>query len=349
VTDRDRWELRGAVKRMEAQRVWYAPQCSGDQCAPGERGDTNRVEFRHDGALVGHAWRNPDGSEHTARYEYDSADRLVRLTFTGSGGFAMTRRHEYDGGGRLLRIVERDRDGRERVAEVYEYGAAGTRTKIVTVDAAAAGASVTAWAVDGTDAFYSTPGTASVRTVYDASGRTSELLFLDAGGRTLGRVEFLYDAAGHLVEETFTRDDPLAGMIDGGNPAEMSALRALLGGQGGVSRRLHTYDANGRRVETVSSVFGPLGRERQTMAYNERGDRVEDVCESENRQMNFDAEGRLVDDPSGATTSRSEARIDYEYDERGNWIRKTVVARGAADRDFVTTAVEQRTIAYFAA
>jgi YD repeat-containing protein len=84
VTDRERWDLRGAVKRMEVQRVWYAPQCSGDQCAPGERGAVNRVEFRRDGALVGHVWRNPDGSEHTARYEYDSADRLVRLTFTGS-------------------------------------------------------------------------------------------------------------------------------------------------------------------------------------------------------------------------------------------------------------------------
>jgi len=83
------------------------------------------------------------------------------------------------------------------------------------------------------------------------------------------------------------------------------------------------------------------------MAYNERGDRVEDICESENRQMNVDAEGRLADDPSGATASRSETRIDYEYDERGNWIHKAVLARNAADGDFVACTVEQRTIAYY--
>ena len=347
MTDRERWDVRGAVRRMEVRRVWYLPQCSGDQCAPGERGDTNSVEFRRDGALVGHVGRNPDGSEHGARYEYDGANRLVTSTFSGSGGFALIRRHEYDGDGRLVRIVERLRDGRERVAETYEYGAAGSRTKIVAVDAAGARAAVTAWAVEGSDACYSAPGTASVRTVYDASGRTRELLFLDAGGRTLGRAEFLYDAAAHLVEETFTRDDPLAGMLDGVKPAELNALRALLGGEGGISRRLHTYDANGRRVETVSSVFGPLGRERHTMAYNERGDCVEDICEGEDRQMNFDAEGRLADDPSGTTTSRSEARIEYEYDERGNWIRKTVLARNGPDRDFVTSTVEQRTITYY--
>jgi hypothetical protein len=212
VTDRERWDVRGAVRRMEA------------------------------------------------------------LTFSGSGGFALIRRHEYDGDSRLVRIVERLRNGRERVSETYEYGAAGTRTKIVAVDAAGTRAAVTAWAVEGSDAFYSAPGTASVKTVYDASGR---------------------------------------------------------------------------RVETVSSVFGPLGRERQTMAYNARGDCVEDICEGEDRRMNFDAEGRLADDPSGATTSRSEARIDYEYDERGNWIRKAVLARHAPDRDFVASSVEQRTIAYY--
>jgi len=347
LTDRDRWELHGPVKRIEVRRVWHAPSSAGDRCDPAERGDTHVVEFRADGALAEHRGRNPDGSEYSARYEHDSAARLVAVTSTSTNGSTTIRRHEYGGDGRLLRIVERDREGRERVAETYEYGAAGTRTKIVTVDAAGTHADINAWAVDGTDAFYSAPGAASLRTVFDASDRTRELLFLDDGGRTLGRVEFLYDAAGNLVEETFTREDPLAGMPNGVNPAELNALRALLGGEGAVSRRQHTYDANGRRVETMSSVFGPLGRERRTMAYNERGDRVQDICESEHRQMNFDAGGRLVDDPSGATATRSEARIYYEYDERGNWIHKTVLARNGADRDFVTSTVERRTIAYY--
>jgi hypothetical protein len=346
VTDRDRWDVRGGVKRIDVRRVWAAPLCTTDQCEAAERTDTNVVEFRADGALAEHRGRNPDGSEYRTRYEYDTAARLAAVTFTSTSGLTLVRRHEYDPSGRLVRIVERDRAGHDRVAETSEYSVTGTRTRITLVDPSTSRANVTAWAIDGSDAYYSAPGAASLRTVYDASGRTRELLFLDDEGRTLGRVELLYDDAGHLVEETFTLNDPLAGMPGGVNPAEMHALRALLGGEGGVSRRLHTYDANGRRVETVSSMFGPLGRERRTMAYNERGDRVEDICESEHRQMNVDDDGRLADDRSGVTTSRSDTRIDYEYDERGNWIRKTVLGRSAVDRDFVVSTVEQRTIAY---
>ena len=83
------------------------------------------------------------------------------------------------------------------------------------------------------------------------------------------------------------------------------------------------------------------------MAYNERGDRVEETCESEDRHMNLDDEGRVTDDPAGATTTRSDARIDYEYDDRGNWIRKTVLSRNGPDRVFIPSSTEQRTIAYY--
>jgi YD repeat-containing protein len=348
MTERDRWGLRGPVKRIEVQRTWSAPRCTAAQCDVGERGDTSVAEFRADGALVDHRGRNPDGSEHAARYEYDSAGRLVAVMFTDSTGSAMVRRHEYDASGRLLRSVERDRIGQDRLAETYEYSASGSRTKVTLVDPSTNRSAVTAWAVDGSDAFYSAPGAVSLRTVYDERDLVTELLFLDDSGATLARVEFLYDTAGRLVEEVHTQLELLpAAMISAMKPADVNALRALMGGEGGVSRRLHTYDANGRRIETVSALFGPLGRERQTMAYNEHGDRVEERSESEHRQMNIDDEGRLTDDPAGPTTSLSEARFEYEYDERGNWLRKTVRGRNAADGDFAVTSTEQRAIAYF--
>jgi YD repeat-containing protein len=347
MTDRERWAVRGPVKRIEVQRIWYAPLCGADQCAAAERGDLSVVEFRRDGALVEHAGRNPDGSTYATRYEYDGAARLVAVTFTSTAGSAMARRHEYDESGRLLRIVERGQDGHDHVAETHAYGAMGIRTRTAAINPATDRAGFMSWAVDGTDDSYSAPGATALTTIYDARNLVTEALLLDSGGGTLGRVEFRYDDAGHLAEETFSRDDPLAGMADGMNPAEANALRALLGGKGGVSRRLHTYDANGRRIGTVSSLCGPLGRERRTMAYNERGDQVEDICETDERHLNIDDDGHLIDDPAGATTSRSEARIDYEYDERGNWIRKTVLAHNAADRDFVASSVERRTIAYY--
>jgi len=348
MTDRDRWGVRGPVRRIEVHRAWSAPVCTPDQCDAAERTDRNLVEFRADGAVVEHRGRNPDGSEYTTQYEYDSTARLVAVTFTSTAGSTMVRRHEYDARGRLLRIVERDSAGHERLAETYEYSPTGSRTKITLVDPSTNRASVTAWAVDGSDAYYSAPGAASLRTVYDERDLVTELLFLDDGGRTIARVEFVYDAAGRLVEESHTQLELLPPeMTAATKPAERNALRTLLGGEGGVSRRLHTYDASGRRVETVSSAFGPLGRERQTMAYNEHGDRVEERCESEERQMHIDDEGRLTDDAAGPTTSLSHARFDYEYDERGNWLRKTVLARNAPDADFIATSTEQRAIAYF--
>ena len=348
MTERDRWGIRGPVERIEVQRTWSAPRCTTEQCDVGERGDTSVAEFRADGALVEHRGRNPDGSEHAARYEYDNAARLLAVTFTDSTGSAMVRRHEYDASGRLLRIVERDRAGQERVAETYEYSASGGRTKVTLVDPSTNRSAVMAWGVDGSDAYYSAPGAVSLRTVYDDRDLVTELLFLDDRGATLARVEFLYDAAGHLMEEAHTQLELLsAAMIGTMKPAEVNALRALMGGEGGVSRRLHAYDAKGRRIETVSSLFGPLGRERQTMAYNEHGDRIEEKHESEHRQMNIDDEGRLNDDPAGATTNVSEARFDYEYDERGNWTQKTVLARNATGDDFVTTSTERREIVYF--
>jgi len=348
MTERDRWGVRGPVKRIEVQRTWYAPVCSTEPCEAAARGDTSVAEFRADGALVEHHGRNPDGSEHAARYDYDNAGRLVAVTFTDSSGSAMGRRHEYDASGRLLRIVEGDRVGHERVAETYEYSASGSRTKVTLVDPAKNQSAVMGWAVDGSDAFYSAPGAVSLRTVYDERDRVTEFLFLDDNGQTLARVEFLYDAAGHLVEEAHTQLELLpAAMIATLKPEEVNALRALIGGDGVVSRRLHTYDANGRRIETVASLFGPLGRDRQTMAYNEHGDRVEERSESEERPMNIDDEGRLTDDPAAATTSVSEARFEYEYDERGNWLRKTVLGRNAPDGEFLVTSTEQRAIAYF--
>jgi hypothetical protein len=45
--------------------------------------------------------------------------------------------------------------------------------------------------------------------------------------------------------------------------------------------------------------------------------------------------------------SRSESRIHYDYDARGNWVTKRVESRGSADTDFAVTNVERRFITYF--
>ena len=64
-----------------------------------------------------------------------------------------------------------------------------------------------------------------------------------------------------------------------------SALRRLLSGP--TSRRVHRYDALGRCIETISSTFGSLGRDRETLEYNQYGDPIAQTSEHESLEYGF--------------------------------------------------------------
>jgi hypothetical protein len=80
------------------------------------------------------------------------------------------------------------------------------------------------------------------------------------------------------------------------------------------------------------------------MAYNEHGDQIGEISEEEQRDYSIDDQGRLSDSPTRESVRRSEARFLYDYDLRGNWIKRTVKARGGADQDFSLSSTEQRTL-----
>jgi hypothetical protein len=82
------------------------------------------------------------------------------------------------------------------------------------------------------------------------------------------------------------------------------------------------------------------------MAYNDRGDQSNEISEHEQREFTIADDGRLLENPAAPTISRSEARFQYDYDAR-NWIKKVVEARGGADRDFLVSSIEERTLAYY--
>ena len=257
-------------------------------------------------------------------------------------------RYEYDSAGRLIRIVAQAPDGSERIAESYEYDATGRKKKTFHVDLTVQSSDTTyLWGVEGTDCGYSAPGAATLTTLHNMRDQPTELFFHDKDGRTLSRVEFIYDEMGHLVEEAQTMvteafpPEALSGM----SSAELEAVRGLF--DAGLARRLHRYDAQGHRVETHSSMFGALGRDSKTMSYNDHGDQIVEISECEQRDYNIDDQGQLSDSPTRESVSRSEAHFHYDYDVRGNWIKKAVEARGGADEDFSVSSVEQRTLAYY--
>jgi len=342
--DRDRWGLRGQVRSCRLQRTWFSRRCGADLCETEERGDTTIVEFRPDGSLARRWQHNPDGSEWTSMYEYNGAGQLETVrTENGASQFDV-QRYEYDSAGRLVRLVALTPDGRDRIAEGYEYDATGRKRKTLYVDLAFQRPNTMyCWGVEGTDCVYSAPGATTLTTFHNARDQPTELLFHDSAGRVLSRVEFVYDEAWHLLEEaqTMVAETLPPGMLTGMNPAQLQALGALLG-----TRRLHRYDAHGRRIETSSSMFGQLCRNRKTMAYNDRGDQTEEISEDEERDYSIDDQGRLSESTTRETVSRSETRFHYDYDMRGNWIKKTVEGRGGTDQQFSVSGIEQRILAF---
>src|SRR5215510_13903547 len=106
------------------------------------------------------------------------------------------------------------------------------------------------------------------------------------------------------------------------SPAQQEAVGVLLGVADHPGRIVHRYDQHGRRIETRRAVFGPLGEDMKTVAYNEHGDPSEVVEESNHGEMQISDEGQLIEMPDKRRARRSEARFRYEYDAHGNWTSK---------------------------
>lgn len=304
-----------------------------ETCEKEERTDTGITEFREDGALL-----RIESSAATTVYEYDEAERLTRVRTQDRAG-EHVRVHEYGLDGRLARILARPADGPERVVETYEYDAAGCRTKTFHVDPPAANMG---FGVEGSDSAYPAPGATAIRTIYNERERPAAMVFSDASGREISHVELSYDENGNLIEEEQIRPIEMlsAEARTGMNEAQMKAMHALFNSM----RRTHRYDENGRRVET-RTYMGQIGEDRRTRTYNEYGDIVEEISEHESRQYGVDDDGALS--VSNEEKTRSESRILYERDARGNWLTKTVEGRGGPDQGFVVSSVDRRVIAYF--
>jgi YD repeat-containing protein len=341
MSDRDRWDLRGPVRTADIHRTWrYWKRGSeeSDACELTESGDHSIVDFRPDGAISRHWHQNLDGSEVTDTHAYDAAGRLVSVQFESSTRPGGLRFYEYDQLGRLARLFSRDPDGNDRTFESYSYDAEGRKTKTYFADR------TINYGVDGSIAFYSAPNAATITTIYNQADRPTELLFHDAAGVLLSRVVFRYDESGNLTEETQTHLVSLfPDFQDKLPPAQLEIVRDLLSGP--TSRRVHRYDALGRRIETLSSMFGSLGSGRETLDYNQYGDLIAQTAEDEEHDYGFNEEGQLASGP--ARKNCSEARFRYEYDTRGNWISQVIGSGSGDNQDFSPTSTERRTLTYF--
>jgi hypothetical protein len=305
--------------------------------------------YRADGSLARQLRHNPDGSEWTSTYVYDDMGRLKTVRRENAAGDANVQVYEYDTAGRLARILSPLKDGRDRIAESYEYDTAGRRKKTVYVDMAKHQPNLSvSWAVEGTDSAYSAPGATTLTTLYNDRDQPAEFLFYDGAGRLLSRIEFRYDDAGNLVEEAQTNTTEVLPpeMLKSLSPAQIEKVRSVLGAAGDPIRRTHSYDEQGRRVGSRWGM-GMLGGWRKTITYNDHGDSVEEILDHDQKEYRIDNRGKVSDAPTKASAGCSETRLRYDYDARGNWIKKTVECRSGRDGDFMRSSVELRAIEYF--
>ena len=342
-TDRQRWSLRGPVRTCTVHRTWGG--CGGGACGTDTRHDTACVEFRPDGALTLHRHENHDGSAWQMTREYDAEGRLVAQR-SGDDSPADGTFYEYDAEGRLARVIARRAGNPERVAETYEYGADGTMKKTEHVECPASGCA--GWTTEGSGTGYMADGAATIVVQYNQRGQPVETTFTDSEGRPLTRVTMSYDEDGRLVEEGHTVIDIVLpeAIRAQATAADLEQFRAMLGGGRLQSRQMHRYDAQGRRIETRSAMFGDLGDDRRTFAYNERGDQIEEVSDSSEQRGSIDHNGQVIPDPDSVTKSRSEARFTYRYDSHGNWVEKVVESR-TDGRDFSVSSTEIRQLEYW--
>ena len=229
----------------------------------------------------------------------------------------------FDRDGRLLKRIHVDPDGSKRTV-VFRYDAEGnltepellreealqrddgSRTVIRSLPPLKEACCPAAPEVP--DVMCPTRGASRAETNYDSRGFLTETVFYDDTGAVTMRVEFKTDAKGNVTEVIrFSGTKPLLPphLRDGMRQSDRQKFRAFIEPGSLEWRTSFRYDDQGRVIERADYMAGDIFTWRRTYTYNEHGDVATETTE---------------DPRHGSST----ARIEYDYDAHGNWIRKVV-------------------------
>jgi len=278
VTDRDESGLRNRVKTCRTELDYVYP----DRHWVMETDDT----FSPQGDLLERRHRNPDGSRWSTICRYDEHERILEKEQAGEmppGQQLFS--YRYDPFGRLDRVMLGSAEESERVFESVQYAADGTKAKTCYPTPLDANQRKTT-CVSSEAMLHLSIDAVVIMTVFDASDRPTRKVLYDEDDRVIRRVAFRYDARGLLLEE---------GELVGGSVRD-------------DFRNVYRYDALGRLIE-ADRRWGDLGGGRRTLAYNDRGDIVQEIIEQNMGLMREDI-------GSQAWTER----FAYQYDGYDNWI-----------------------------
>lgn len=143
-----------------------------------------------------------------------------------------------------------------------------------------------------------TGGAVQAETSFSIDGVPVETVFTANTGEETSRIVYHYDERGHLIEVLPASTYALSKQLSNQLPPEVAAALDGMPLSDSVWARFG-YDEHSRVVEIIAYLLGKIVFQ-ETRSYNEHGD-VESVI--------------LKD--QGASFE-----YEYEYDERGNWIRR---------------------------
>ena len=162
--------------------------------------------------------------------------------------------------------------------------------------------------------------------LYDNKGKMIELVEYTKEGNRRSSYKYVYDAAGNNTELVYFREDGTMG-----------------------SKTLWTYDAKGN--VTANSIETPgYATSYKRYTYDSKGNRTEETWLDGNMQVTFrfvrsyDEKGNVTEEIKykGDNNPRDKTTWKYEYDNQGNWIKKTQYASDGTDFN-----IEERTIIYY--
>lgn len=286
------WDARGQLRsETDALGNCFSYEYTEEgwlQCAHDAQGQTTQYEYDPSGSLTGIVY--PDGTE--VNYTWDSLGNLL-----GAQGVDGETVYSYNAAGDMTAAANPDGS-----SVTYRYDAQGNLEAVETF-----GGRATEYTYDAAGRVETVTGPDGSRTnlKYDQLGRTTEIqtdgttitytydtegrpLTIKAVGDTELLLEYEYDAAGNMTQETRTE-------------------------YGVKVTGKYRYDALNRLISWERDD----GKSEQ-YSYDAAGNMTEKTVDGESIRMEYDAANRLT------AMCRGSQRITYQYDASGNLVSKTM-------------------------
>jgi hypothetical protein len=342
VADLAKWDAHGLVAALKTESAEWDPHSGYWKPA----GHFTVATFRRDGANSSTDDYNPDGSVTHSRCIYDESGRWIENYSWMNDDTPHRSLFRYDDAGRHLRTFAVGLDAAETDVETSSYDAEGRRTK-VSVPGSRAGH--VSYSIEGTNMSLVAAGALRMVITYDQNDLPVKEVLEDAKQNPVSQVIMRRDSAGRLVKvEKHVDSSSMFSMFGQSDPpvsAEADKARSLMMGllEGIFSETNYAYDAQGRLIERTNSMFN-LGLDRTTYRYGDGDDPIEETTEHSHREASLSEDGTLQYTPDKVVAQQN--RLEYRYDDHGNWVERTVSIRPQGNADFQISNITRRAITY---